>query len=249
MELIELRNVNKIYTTGRMELQALKEINLDIEEGELVTIVGPSGCGKTTILNMITGIDRPTSGSVNIGGERIDALKENQLAPWRGQNIGIVFQFFQLIPTLTALENAMLPLDFAKKGTVPDREKIARTNLELVDLADKCDNLPSELSGGQQQRVAIARALANDPKIIVGDEPTGNLDSKTEERMFDLLQRFNDDGKTIIYVTHSNDLARKARRRIEMLDGVIKSVNGKDLDAEGIEEIDSNSENYGDIGE
>jgi putative ABC transport system ATP-binding protein len=221
MALIELRNVDKIYQTGKVEFQALKNVDLDIEQGELTTIVGPSGSGKSTILNMVTGIDRPTSGTVTIDGERIDTKSEDELAAWRGQHVGIIFQFFQLIPTLTALENAILPMDFAKKGTVEERSVIAKRNLELVGLGDKMNSLPSELSGGQQQRVAIARSLANDPKIIIGDEPTGNLDSQTEQKMFDLLTDLNDRGKTIIFVTHSKDLAKLARRRVTILDGQI----------------------------
>lgn len=223
MALIELKDLDKVYKTGKLEFQALKKVNLTIEEGELAAIVGPSGCGKSTMLNMITGIDRPTSGSVTIGGKRIDQMKEDRLASWRGENIGIVFQFFQLFPTLTAHENAMLPMDFAKKGKVKERVEAARKNLELVGLGDKLDNLPSELSGGEQQRVAIARSLANDPMIIIGDEPTGNLDSKTEGKMFELLQKLNESGKTILYVTHSQNLAKKAKRNIVMLDGNIVS--------------------------
>ncbi len=221
MALIELKDLDKIYKTGKLEYQALRKVNLTIEEGELAAIVGPSGCGKSTMLNMITGIDRPTAGSVTIGGKRIDTMKEDRLAAWRGENIGIVFQFFQLFPTLTAHENAILPMDFAKKGKVKDRAEIAKKNLELVGLGDKLTNLPSELSGGEQQRVAIARSLANDPMIIIGDEPTGNLDSKTEGRMFDLLKKLNSKGKTILYVTHSKELAGKAKRNIRMLDGEI----------------------------
>jgi ABC-type lipoprotein export system ATPase subunit len=170
---------------------------------------------------MVTGIDRPTAGSVTIGGERIDTMKEDRLAAWRGRNIGIVFQFFQLFPTLTAHENAMLPMDFTKRGNIKERAEIAKKNLELVELGDKLNHLPSELSGGEQQRVAIARSLANDPMIIIGDEPTGNLDSKTEGRMFDILKKLNAQGKTILYVTHSKDLAKKAKRNIKMLDGEI----------------------------
>ena len=221
LALIELRDLGKVYKTGKLEYRALKKVNVDIQEGELTAIVGPSGCGKSTMLNMITGIDRPSSGSVTIGGVRIDTMKEDKLAAWRGKNIGIVFQFFQLFPTLTAHENAMLPMDFAKISKVKDREEIARKNLELVELGDKLNHLPSELSGGEQQRVAIARSLANDPMIIIGDEPTGNLDSKTEGRMFDILKKLNDQGKTILYVTHSKELAKKAKRNIRMLDGEI----------------------------
>jgi len=225
MDLIALRGVTKTYRTGKMEFTALRGIDISISKGELTAIVGPSGCGKSTMLNMITGIDRPTKGSVMVGGRRVDAMTEDQLARWRGANIGIVFQFFQLFPTLTALENAMLPMDLLGKGRSRERREKAERNLGLVGLSDKLDNLPSELSGGEQQRVAIARALANDPDIIIGDEPTGNLDSRTEESMFTLLKELNDKGKTIIYVTHSKDLAKKARRRIAMLDGRI--VDGR----------------------
>jgi putative ABC transport system ATP-binding protein len=219
--MIELRELDKFYKTGKVEFHALKKVHLDVEVGELTAILGPSGCGKSTMLNMITGIDRPSGGSVTVDGERIDTMKEDKMAAWRGENVGIIFQFFQLFPTLTTLENAMLPMDFAKKGNVAERRKIATSHLEMVGLGEKLDNLPMELSGGEQQRVAIARSLANDPKIIIGDEPTGNLDSKTEGKMFELLKTLNDQGKTIIYVTHSLKLAEKAKRRIKMLDGVI----------------------------
>ncbi len=223
MTQIEIKGLDKVYTTGKMDFHALKGVDLSIEEGEMVAIVGPSGSGKSTILNMITGIDRPTTGSVLIDGNSIERMKEDKLARWRGENIGIVFQFFQLFPTLTALENVMLPMDLARKGSIKDRKKKAMMNLELVGLGDKLHNLPSELSGGEQQRVAIARALANDPKILIGDEPTGNLDSKTEDRIFQLFQKLNREGKTIIYVTHSKELAAKAKRRITIRDGRIAS--------------------------
>ena len=221
MSLIDIKGLEKTYKTGKVEYKALKGIDLKIEKGELTAIVGPSGCGKSTILNMITGIDKPTKGNVIIDGQRIDIMKQDQLARWRGQHVGIIFQFFQLFPTLTALENAMLPMDFAKKVSVKQRMEIAKKNLKLVHLEDKMNNLPSELSGGEQQRVAIARSLANDPKLIIGDEPTGNLDSKTEAKMFKLLKELNEQGKTILFVTHSPRLAELATRRIEVLDGKI----------------------------
>lgn len=224
MSIIEIESLGKIYKTGKMEFEALRDVDLRIERGELTAIVGPSGSGKSTILNMITGIDRPSKGVVKVNGQRIDNMKEDSLAKWRGKNIGIIFQFFQLFPTLTALENAMLPMDFAAKGSLKERERIAKRNLELVGLGDKLHHLPSELSGGEQQRVAIARALANDPDIIIGDEPTGNLDSITEARMFELLRKLNEQGKTIIYVTHSKDLARRARRKITILDGRVATA-------------------------
>ncbi len=219
--LIELRKVDKSYTTGKLSYQALKSVDLDVDEGELAAIVGPSGCGKSTMLNMVTGIDRPSGGSVTVAGERIDTMSEDALAAWRGRNVGIIFQFFQLFPTLTALENAMLPMDLAKRGTLDERRELAQSHLALVGLGEKAGNLPSELSGGEQQRVAIARSLANDPKLIIGDEPTGNLDSATEARMFDIIKGLSEQGKTIVYVTHSQKLAGRANRRIRMLDGRI----------------------------
>jgi putative ABC transport system ATP-binding protein len=219
MSLIQLRDLRKTYRTGKLEYEALKGVDLDIDDGQLVAIVGPSGSGKSTMLNMITGIDRPSGGSVTIAGDRIDQMKEDELAAWRGANVGIVFQFFQLFPTLTALENVMLPMDFRGRGSVAERKVRARERLELVGLADKVDHLPSELSGGQQQRVAIARALVNEPKVLIGDEPTGNLDSRTEAAMFELFDELNRQGTTVIYVTHSQALAAKARHKVEIVDG------------------------------
>jgi putative ABC transport system ATP-binding protein len=219
--LIELVGVEKLYRTGKLEYPALRGVDLTIAEGEMVAIVGPSGSGKTTIMNMITGIDRPTAGVVAVDGRRLNELSEEQLAVWRGRNVGIVFQFFQLLPTLTAVENALLPLDFARKGSKRQRLETARHNLELVGLGDKLDHLPAELSGGEQQRVAIARALASDPKLIVGDEPTGNLDTHTAAEMFELLRRLNEEGKTVLYVTHDLDLAARAGRVVTIRDGVV----------------------------
>jgi putative ABC transport system ATP-binding protein len=219
--LIELESVVKIYRTGKLEYPALRGVELRIDVGEMVAVVGPSGSGKTTIMNMITGIDRPTAGSVVVDGQQIDELGEEQLAVWRGRNVGIVFQFFQLLPTLTALENAMLPLDFARKGSKRERLERAKHNLSLVGLGDKLDHLPAELSGGEQQRVAIARALASDPKLIIGDEPTGNLDTQTAAEMFELLQRLNAEGKTVLYVTHDLELAARAGRVVTIRDGLV----------------------------
>ena len=217
--LIELSGVVKSYRMGRLEYPALRGIDLAIGAGELVAIVGPSGSGKTTILNLVAGIDRPTAGAVTVDGRRIDSMSEEELAVWRGEHVGVVFQFFQLLPTLSALENAVLPLDFARRGTKSERFGRARHNLELVGLADKADHLPAELSGGEQQRVAIARALASDPKLVVGDEPTGNLDSVTAGEMFDLFRRLNDEGKTVVYVTHDRELAAQAHRTVSIRDG------------------------------
>lgn len=221
---IRLDNVEKVYPMGKRQYQALRGIDLQIAPGDFVAIVGPSGSGKSTILNMITGIDRPTTGTVAIGAIQLAKLNENQLARWRGEYIGIVFQFFQLLPTLTALENVLLPLHLRgvkAKWQGEGRRRQALANLELVGLLDHLHHLPSELSGGEQQRVAIARALANDPPVIVADEPTGNLDSKTGEMIFSIFRRLSDEGKTVIYVTHDQSLAQQARRLIQVRDGLI----------------------------
>ena len=223
LPLIALERVEKVYRMGRVDYAALRGVDLEVAPGELVAVIGPSGSGKTTILNLITGIDRPTSGTVSVDGRRLDVMSEEELAVWRGENVGIVFQFFQLLPTLSALENAVLPLDFARRGSKRERYERARHNLELVGLGDKGDHLPAELSGGEQQRVAIARALASDPKLIVGDEPTGNLDTKTAAEMFELLARLNAEGKTVLYVTHDLELARRATRVVTIRDGLVVS--------------------------
>jgi len=219
--LIELSRVERVYRMGKVDYAALRGVDLEIEAGEMVAVVGPSGSGKTTILNLITGIDRPTAGTVTVGGRRLDEMNEEKLAVWRGANVGIVFQFFQLLPTLSALENAVLPLDFARWRSKRERFARARHNLELVGLGEKGDHLPAELSGGEQQRVAIARSLAADPGLIVGDEPTGNLDTVTAGEMFELLARLNDEGKTVLYVTHDPDLAGRAERVVTIRDGLV----------------------------
>jgi putative ABC transport system ATP-binding protein len=221
--LIDLVGVEKTYRMGRVDYRALRGVDLSIRTGEMVAVVGPSGSGKTTILNLITGIDRPTVGTVTVGGSRLDELSEEELALWRRENVGIVFQFFQLLPTLSALENAVLPLDFAHWRSKRERFARARHNLDLVGLGDKADHLPMELSGGEQQRVAIARALAADPRLIVGDEPTGNLDTVTAGEMFELLERLNGEGKTVLYVTHDLELAARARRVVTIRDGLVVS--------------------------
>lgn len=221
--LIELHQVVKTYVSSAGSFTALKGIDLRIESGEFVAIVGKSGSGKTTLINVLTGIDRPTSGEVYIADTPVHQLDEGQLAAWRGANLGIVFQFFQLLPTLTVLENVRLPMDFGNLYTPAEREERALCLLDLVGIVEHAYKLPSHLSGGQQQCAAIARALANDPRIVVTDEPTGNLDSRAAEQVFDLLTRLAADGKTVLMVTHDNDLARRAARVIALKDGEIVS--------------------------
>jgi ABC-type lipoprotein export system ATPase subunit len=217
--IVELDGVEKVYRTGRVDYTALRDVTLAINSGELVAVVGPSGSGKSTILNIITGIDRPTAGSVNVTGCDLTVMDEEELAAWRGEHVGIVFQFFQLLPTLTAIENVMLPLDFAKRGDGEARVARAQTCLAHVGLSNKVGSFPAEMSGGEQQRVAIARALACEPAILVADEPTGNLDTDTSREMFDVLDRVNGDGTTVVYVTHDPALAARAHRVATIRDG------------------------------
>jgi len=219
--LIRMTDVVKVYDSGEVPFTALRGINLDVGQGEFIGLIGKSGSGKTTLINMITGIDRPTSGTVMIDGTPVHSLNENQLAIWRGKTIGVVFQFFQLLPTLTVAENVMLPMDFCNVYNPAERPERALHLLEQVEMADQAHKLPSALSGGQQQRVAIARALANDPPILAADEPTGNLDSKTADAVFGLMERLVDGGKTIIMVTHDNDIAQRVRRSLHVHDGEI----------------------------
>ena len=219
--LIELKQVSKTYHTIAGDFSALRDIDLTIDRGEFVAIVGKSGSGKTTLINVLTGIDRPSSGQVNIAGTPVHSLNEGELAVWRGANLGIVFQFFQLLPTLTILENVRLPMDFCNQFTPADRNERAMSLLKLVGIDEFAHQLPSQLSGGQQQSAAIARALANDPQIVVTDEPTGNLDTHTAEQVFDLLIRLAASGKTVLMVTHDDDLARRASRVITLKDGEI----------------------------
>ena len=219
--LIELRSVEKAYDTAAGEFLALKEVDLTVEPGEFVAVVGKSGSGKSTLSNMITGIDRPTQGEVLVAGTRVHTLKEGQIASWRGLNIGVVFQFFQLLPTLSVIENVMLPMDFCNVHNGKERRAQAMALLARVDMADQADKLPTALSGGQQQRIAIARALANDPPIIVADEPTGNLDSRTADAVFQLFEELVAGGKTILMVTHDDDLAHRVTRTVTIADGEI----------------------------
>jgi putative ABC transport system ATP-binding protein len=216
---IELRDVFKSYETGAGEIAVLKDVSLQVPQGDFVSIVGPSGSGKSTMLNMITGIDHPTHGEVFIDGQAVHGLSENRLARWRGKHVGVIFQFFQLLPTLTILENVMLPMDFCDVYKRRERKDRAMRLLEQVGIADQAHKLPSALSGGQQQRAAIARALANDPPIIVGDEPTGNLDTKTADAVFAMFLELVAQGKTVIIVTHDTALCERTERVIHIRDG------------------------------
>ncbi len=219
--LIRLHQVVKTFQTAAGAFPALKGIDLQVEAGEFVAVVGKSGSGKSTLINMVTGIDRPTSGEVVVGGTAVHKLSEGKMAVWRGRNLGIVFQFFQLLPTLTLVENVMLPMDFCSMYAPREREKRAMKLLDLVGMTPHAHKLPSAVSGGEQQRVAIARALANDPPILAADEPTGNLDSKTAESVFRLFEGLVDQGKTMLMVTHDSDLARRVTRTVIVSDGEI----------------------------
>ena len=219
--LIELRQVRKVFRTPAGEFTALKDVDLQIGPGEFVAVIGKSGSGKSTLINMITGIDRPTRGEVFVDGTPVHKLSQDKLAKWRGRRVGVIFQFFQLLPTLTVLENLMLPMDFCNTYTRRERKARAMQLLERVELTDQAQKLPVALSGGQQQRVAIARALANDPPILVADEPTGNLDSKTADSVFRMFESLVDQGKTILMVTHDRDLAERVTRTVIISDGEI----------------------------
>lgn len=224
--LIELNQVTKGYPVPSGVFNALKDVTLSIESNQLVAITGKSGSGKSTLLNIITGIDKPTKGSVVINGIRVDKLNETELASWRGRNVGVVFQFFQLLPTLTILENVMLPMDFCKIYPKKERKERALALLDMVNIREQADKFPSKLSGGQQQRVAIARALANDPPVIVADEPTGNLDSQTATSIFELFVSLTKSGKTVVVVTHEREFASYFANTINIVDGVtsVKSL-------------------------
>jgi putative ABC transport system ATP-binding protein len=219
--LIDLEDVVKDYVTEAGPFRALKSVSLQVDAGEFIAVVGRSGSGKSTLMNMITGIDRPTAGSLVVGGTNLSRLGESRMAQWRGRTVGVIFQFFQLLPTLTVVENVMLPMDFAGLWSPKERYERAMHLLELVGLEDQARKLPSSTSGGQQQRAAIARSLANDPPIVVADEPTGNLDAVTAEEVFELFESLVAGGRTIVMVTHDPDLAARTRRTVHMVDGRI----------------------------
>jgi ABC-type lipoprotein export system ATPase subunit len=220
-ELIQLRRVVKTFDTPAGKFAALRGVDLRVNAGEFVAVIGKSGSGKSTLINMIAGIDRPTSGEVFVGDTAVHRLSEAQMAVWRGKNVGIVFQFFQLLPTLTVLENVMLPMDFCNVHPPAERPRYAMHLLEQMEMAEHAHKLPAAISGGQQQRVAIARALANDPPILLADEPTGNLDSQSADAVFRLFERLVAQGKTILMVTHDQDLAQRVTRAVQIVDGEI----------------------------
>jgi putative ABC transport system ATP-binding protein len=219
--LIDLRQVSMTYKTLSGDFDALREITLSVQSGEFVAIVGKSGSGKTTLLNILAGIDRATGGTITVDGTQVQTLSESRLAEWRGQTIGLVFQFFQLLPTLTIVENVMLPMDFVKRIPSADRRARALELLDRVGIQDQANKLPANLSGGQQQRAAIARALANNPPILLADEPTGNLDEATRGSVLDLFAQLNGAGRTIILVTHERDVSQYTDRQITLIDGRI----------------------------
>jgi len=217
--IIDLRQVVKTYESPSQPFTALQDINLRIQAGEFVAVVGKSGSGKTTLLNLLAGIDRPTKGEVVVAETNLGSLSESKLAEWRGRTIGLVFQFFQLLPTLTIAENVMLPMDFAEIIPAVERRYKALYLLERVDIRDQADKFPASLSGGEQQRAAIARALANDPPILMADEPTGNLDEATRTSVLELFAKLNDEGRTVIVVTHERDISRYTDRQVTLVDG------------------------------
>ena len=219
--LVDLREVVKTYQGTAGTFTALKGVDLQVESGAFVSIIGKSGSGKSTLINVITGIDRPTSGKVIVAGIHVHTLNEEQIAIWRGRSIGVIFQFFQLLPTLTAVENILLAMDYGGQYSAAERPERALYLLELVGMADQAHRLPNSISGGQQQCVAIARAMANDPVLLTVDEPTGNLDSKSAEMVFHLFENLAQAGKTILMVTHDNELATRAQRTIRLADGRI----------------------------
>lgn len=221
--LIRMRNVDKIYPTSSGPFMALQEVSLEIGRGEFVAVVGKSGSGKTTLMNLLTGIDNPEKGEIYVAGAAIHNMNPRSLSKWRGKNIGVVFQFFQLLPTLTVLENIILPMDFCQTYPVSERRDRAIALLKRVGIEDQANKLPSFLSGGQQQRAAIARALANNPDIISADEPTGNLGSYTSEKVLELFRDLVQEGKTVVMVTHERDITRIINREIVLADGRIRS--------------------------
>jgi len=218
---IQVRDLVKTFDTPAGPLNVLRGINLEVQKGEFVTIVGPSGSGKTTFLNMITAVDTPTSGEIVVGGVPITQVPQRKLTKWRARTIGIVFQFFQLLPTLTVVENVMAPMDFADVWKPSERREVAMRLLDRFGIADQAYKTPDMLSGGQQQRVAIARALANNPPLVVGDEPTGNLDRMSAANVFNIFAELAEHGTTVVVVTHDRELVHSVSRVYELADGIL----------------------------
>ena len=235
--IVSIRQIVKSYLRGKQRVEVLRELDLEVETGEFLALMGPSGSGKTTLLNLIGGLDRPDSGEVTVAGERIDRLSSGRLAKWRARNVGFIFQFYNLLPVLTAERNVEVPLLLTKLGAKERRRNVAAA-LELVGLADRAKHKPAELSGGQQQRVAIARALVSDPRVLVCDEPTGDLDRETSESILDLLQLLNKkQGKTIVMVTHDPRAATIADRVLFLADGRIERELGRSTQDEILEAL------------
>ncbi len=233
-KIITSTGISKNYHNQEQQFSVLNNIDLDIYQGDFVSIIGKSGSGKSTLLNILSGIDQPTSGQVLVNCTDISHMSANKLDVWRGKNIGLVFQFFQLIPTLTVLENIILPMDFCKVIPATKRRVRAEELLAKVGMVDKANKFPSILSGGEKQRVAIARALANDPDIILADEPTGNLDSATAKTIFKLFSQLNEQGKTVVLVSHDPDCQKYSSRTIHIVDGEIKNSPSRPLSTEEV---------------
>lgn len=229
--MIRLNQVSRLYETDAGTFTGVSEISLEIAPGILTAVTGKSGSGKSTLLNLLSGIDRPTAGSITVQGQELSFMSENELTRWRGVNVGIVFQFFQLLPTLTVFENLMLPMDL--RGVIPRNRRAERalSLLDRTDIRSLKDKFPAQLSGGEQQRTAIARALVNDPKVILADEPTGNLDSRTAESVFGIFRELADEGRSVIIVTHDEDLAARADERIVIRDGQIDWAKTEEVTA------------------
>jgi len=234
---ILLKGLEKTYHSAAGEFTAIRGIDLTVEPGEMVAVVGKSGSGKSTLLNLVAGIDRPTAGEVIVSGSAIHTLTEDQIATWRGENVGVVFQFFQLLPTLTIIENVMLPMDFCGKLSGGKREEKAVQLLERVGIADQAGKLPASLSGGQQQRAAIARALANDPPVLVADEPTGNLDSQNAAQVLALFRDLAAEGKTVLMVTHERTIAQYCNHVIKIADGQIVNSEAGTVEMPVVQEM------------
>ena len=233
-EIIHAEELTKTYLMGQVEVHALRGVSFDIRDGEFVAIMGPSGSGKSTLMNLVGCLDTPTSGRLTVSGQNVNELSDRRLAKLRGETVGFVFQTFNLIPRITALNNVLLPMGFV--GAIPkdQRHQQAESMLERVGLGHRINHMPTELSGGERQRVAIARALANNPKLILADEPTGNLDTKTGAAILDLFDDLHNEGRTLVMVTHDPNVADRAQRRIQIVDGEIQTSDQPEAVAHGV---------------